>query len=464
MFIGAVPMPVVNQLLRAVDCSSWPEIFVCCSGSFRVDRALKERYPQKAVRGNDVSLVSCAVGALLTGGELAIAFKDRLAFIEEREFADYGWRVAAVIVALRLSQFSGKNAYAQGHFEHCRQNFDTYLAKAHEKVLQLQAGAQLDEYCAGDFRDHADRAMREGAGIAGFMPTYKGGYERMYRFLDANADWPRPSFRTWDPKDLPDWLATVARSDSPYFVVTDHELAGFKAATEYRSTINKPVYGYLGDGRSSFRRKRNREASFAYQAVDPATLGPLTNVELVPASSAQLTFLRNMYLAKGIAHATGVANYLVMLDGKLAGGFIYARDRWDPAGSIYLLSDFCIVHERRLAKLIAMLAGSSETIGAWCRRFVVRPKVLRTTAFTDQPVSMKYRGIYDLVSRKPGQLNYQAEIRDRTAKALYLDWLGRFGTENADQPRRARRSQAPQQECPLHGGAGIQPPGGEPAP
>ncbi len=288
MFVGAVPMPVVNQLLRAVDCSSWREIFVCCSGSFRVDRALKERYPQKAVRGNDVSLVSGAVGTLLTGDTLDITFKDRLAFIEERELADTSWRVAAVIVALRLGQFSGKNLYAQGHFEHCRQNFDAYLAKAHDKVLQLQVGVQLDEYFGGDFRDHADRAMREGAGIAGFMPTYKGGYERMYRFLDANADWPRPSFRTWDPKDLPAWLASVARSESPYFVVTEHELEGFKPATEYRSTINKPVYGYLGDGRSSFRRKRNREASFAYQAVDPATLGPLTAVDLVPATSAQL--------------------------------------------------------------------------------------------------------------------------------------------------------------------------------
>jgi hypothetical protein len=253
MFIGAVPMPVVNQLLRAVDCSSWREIFVCCSGSFRVDRALKERYPQKAVRGNDVSLVSCALGTLLTGGELAITFKDRLAFIEEREFADYAWRVAAVIVALRLSQFSGKNAYAQGHFEHCRQNFDTYLAKAHEKVLQLQAGVALDEYCAGDFRDHADVAMREGAGIAGFMPTYKGGYERLYRFLEENVDWPRPSFRIWDPKDLPDWLSMVAKSESPYFVVTDHELPGFKAATEYRSQAQPRGVVRLSGGRSGNR-------------------------------------------------------------------------------------------------------------------------------------------------------------------------------------------------------------------
>jgi hypothetical protein len=86
------------------------------------------------------------------------------------------------------------------------------------------------------------------------------------------------------------------------------------------------------------------------------------------------------------------------------------------------------------------------------------------TAFTDQPVSMKYRGIYDLTSRKPGQLNYQAEINDRTAKAIYLDWLGRYGSQNADQTRRARRSQAPLQERTLHGGAGVQPAGGEPHP
>jgi hypothetical protein len=170
------------------------------------------------------------------------------------------------------------------------------------------------------------------------------------------------------------------------------------------------------------------------------------------------------YLAKGIAHALGVANYLVLLDGKLAGGFIYARDRWDPADSIYLLSDFCIAHERRMAKLIAMLAVSSETIGAWCKRFVVRPRFVRTTAFTDQPVSMKYRGIYELASRKPGQLNYQAEIQGRRAKAIYLEWLGRFGTENANQPRRARRPEAPGEERALHGGAGVQPARREPAP
>lgn len=193
----------------------------------------------------------------------------------------------------------------------------------------------------------------------------------------------------------------------------------------------------------------NRAESFAYTPVDPWALTPNTTVELVPATSTQMTFLRNVYLAKGIAHSNGLANYLVLLDGKLAGGFIYARAKYDAANCIYLLSDFCIVHERKLAKLIAMLAASYEPWAAWCKRTVSRPTRLCTTAFTDKPVSMKYRGIYDLDSRKEGvHLNYSCAIgeRARTAAAIYLEWFGRFGqaeAPNANRPPAPGGAQAP---------------------
>ena len=36
-----------------------------------------------------------------------------------------------------------------------------------------------------------------------------------------------------------------------------------------------------------------------------------------------MNFLKDIYLAKGIAHTAGIANFLVMIDGHLAGGFIY---------------------------------------------------------------------------------------------------------------------------------------------
>ena len=62
MFTGAVPRPVVEQILRTVDFGAWGDVYVCCSGSFRVDRAIKERHPNARIHSNDVSLLSCGLG------------------------------------------------------------------------------------------------------------------------------------------------------------------------------------------------------------------------------------------------------------------------------------------------------------------------------------------------------------------------------------------------------------------
>lgn len=225
-------------MLRAADLSAWPELFVCCSGSFRLDRALKERYPAKPVLGNDVSLVSCAIGALLTGAPIDIRFHGRLQFMEDHGLPDYESRVAAVLVALALSAFSKSNDYSRAHFEHVVTDFGAKLAKAREKVLQLKAGPALDGFYAGDFRDHAQRALERNAGIFGFMPTYKGRYELMYRFMHENVAWQPPSFRTWDPKDMPAWLDDRAR---PARATSSSAIRRCLECARRRSTAARPT-------------------------------------------------------------------------------------------------------------------------------------------------------------------------------------------------------------------------------
>src|SRR5271166_3548301 len=83
MFVGAVPRQAVEQITRVVPFGDWREVFVGCSGSFRFDRAVKARYPATLVHSNDVSLLSCSLGALVTGAEFPIAFTGRLAFMED---------------------------------------------------------------------------------------------------------------------------------------------------------------------------------------------------------------------------------------------------------------------------------------------------------------------------------------------------------------------------------------------
>ena len=150
-----------------------------------------------------------------------------------------------------------------------------------------------------------------------------------------------------------------------------------------------------------------------------------SKVEIIAASSGMMNFLKDIYLAKGIAHVSGLTNFLVLIDGCLAGGFIYARDKFGGE-QIYLLSDFALSPKSRVSKLIAILATSATVIQRLEVKLVQRIAAVNTTAFTDKPVSMKYRGIFDLTGRSPGKLNYASKIREQNPGEIYREWYGRF--------------------------------------
>ncbi len=194
-------------------------------------------------------------------------------------------------------------------------------------------------------------------------------------------------------------------------MLTDHTPGHHPQVTVYRSAINKPVFTFADQASSSVRHTANRAAPFRYTPLDPAAVTAASKVEIISANSAQMNFLKNIYLAKGIAHTTGLANFLVLVDGCVAGGFIFARDRFVQGDRIYLLSDFALAPRSRLSKLVAMLATCELVIRLLEVRLVQRIDLIMTTAFTTQPVSMKYRGMFDLVSRKPEMLNYASQAR-----------------------------------------------------
>ncbi len=104
MFIGAVPKEVIQQVLSTVPFDAWGDVYVGCSGSFRFDRAVKMRHPKCRVYSNDVSLLTCSIGALAMGREFDIRFKGELEFVEPAIAGlDFRGRVAAVMVAAAMA-------------------------------------------------------------------------------------------------------------------------------------------------------------------------------------------------------------------------------------------------------------------------------------------------------------------------------------------------------------------------
>jgi hypothetical protein len=458
VFTGAIPVEFLSQIVDAVPFDEWRTVYVCCSGSFRPEAALRKRYPALEIIGNDVSLLSVVIGELAQGRPVEFRFKDRLELLEGMLVgAEPIDRAAAVLVAHEAATYRGVNAHARAMFWHYLQNFPKFLAAARKTITHLIQELGSNGFFAGDFQTHAEHAIAAGAGILAFPPTYAAGYERIYEFLHDNVEWSAPAYQIWQPEGLRDWIATLDRAQAHYCVIGDQRFDDLAPAIRYDSASGrKTIYAYTDRSAASLRGKPAKATPFDYRAVDPNTLRADASVSIVQADSGHLTFLKNRYLAKGIKHTTGQLNFLVMLDGLLAGAFIYSRSTVNPEHELYLLSDFAVSTERRLSKLIAALATSRLVVDVARKRFFCDIESIKTTAFTDRPVSMKYRGVFTLESRKPGQLQYRSKIRDQEPDDIYREWFGRYGAAgDADPHGGDEPAAAPAGQPALHDGAAV---------
>ena len=177
--------------------------------------------------------------------------------------------------------------------------------------------------------------------------------------------------------------------------------------------------------------------------------GPLNCVYL---NEGQFSVVRSQYMNRDIVPGQATTAFGVTANGKLIGAFAISA-MGSPASArtgaalrnqigahVYMLSDFPVAPTKyaRLAKLILYAAFSKETQAALERDYGRRVESMLTTAFTDRPASMKYRGIMKLLSRKedvPGQkgkeykfqLNYWSKMGRWSLQEGFKEWLKKHG-------------------------------------
>jgi hypothetical protein len=470
MFIGAVPVEVAEQITRNVPMGDWKHLFLCCSGSFRMEQAFSQTFKALRIHSNDVSLYTTAVGNLILGRQIPFTFRDRMAFAEEAlEGRSYHDRVAAIILAHEMSRYAASNPYMRKHFDHYRTNFGAMLDNASAKLAKLLPLIRIESYFGGDWRVHADAAIThfqetgEG-GIATFPPFFRGGYEKLYKFLDESVAWePRP-YDIYDPKMLDSIILKMEEVGIPYCLISDQTWPHRKPKMEYIAGRRMPHYGYWTEGRSSVRHLWSRPEPFKYRPIDPALLHENSVVEVIPARSAQMNHIKDVYLQKSIIHAAGLINFLVFIDKMLVGGIIYSPGKFGNHHTIYLLSDVTICREARMSKLVALMATSATLMEPVQKKVMNRITEVVTTAHSKHPISMKYRGIYQLTSRRVADnpeegnvLQYQSHVRQQTPQEMYVEWYRTYGKKDSSSPINARSRRRRGGAGPADGGTGNTP-------
>jgi hypothetical protein len=427
-FIGSINAETRKWLGNNGPAFDGREIWVGCSGAFTVEQILSRYAPRAKIRGNDVSLYSSVLGAYLAGQPFRLEAKEEKFAWLEPYLQDMEAKAAAVMVLFEVLKYEkADNLFKQRHWAHYLNNFEGFHQATVAKLRERKKEVRLEAYTSRDIYDLLDEAPADAVAIA-FLPTYAGGYERMFKRLEDIFDWDRPSYGLIDAERKAAILEKMKTRD--YLFLDDKEWPDLPLVAAVRKARMKPVYIYSNLEalhRGVLKQQRHAEFVPFARLSDEDEITPESKLTITPTSNRVVNYYRDVYLSKGVGiPADGEVPLVAGVDGKVFGFLIYSR--MQGGGDVYLLADFVVNSERyrRLAKLLLLATQTREVKRLLEEKFLLEIPRCRTMVFTDKPVSMKYRGLYKLARRDPGKLVYETDMGILNLGEVIPLWLKKF--------------------------------------
>jgi hypothetical protein len=427
-FIGSINAETRKWLGNNGPAFDGREIWVGCSGAFTVEQVLSRYAPKAGIRGNDVSLYSSALGAYLSGQPFNLAVKEEKFAWLEPYLQDVEARAATVMVLFEVLKYEkADNLFKRRHWAHYLNNFGGFHQATVAKLRERKKEVRLEAYTTTDIYELLEEVPEDAVVIA-FLPTYAGGYERMFKRLEEIFDWDRPVYGLIDAERKTAILEKMKQRD--FLFLDDKEWPDLPLVAAVRKARMKPVYIYSNlEALRLGVLKQQRHAEFVPfpRLRDDDEIRLESKLRLIPTTNKVVNYYRDVYLSKGVGiPADGEVPLVAAVDGRVFGFLIYSR--MQGGGDVYLLADFVVNSERyrRLAKLLLLVTRTREVRRLLEEKFLLEIPRCRTMVFTDKPVSMKYRGLYKLARRDPGKLAYETDMGILNLDEVIPLWLKKF--------------------------------------
>lgn len=387
------------------------DVAVACSGNFTVERVLHAIGRGFRLHSNDVSIYSCTLGRYLTGAPIDVQIAD--AYRDE-----FGWLtpylqepahvVATLMLATRMLDGLGRETPYHERMRHAyRDQWERMHAQTVAKVEALVL--PVVDFHAGDGVEWV-RQLPEDWGLVSFPPFFASGYEKLYENMERVFAWDKPDYPEIDDERL-DVMFEAIRKRKTWIVSNNHrrpDLEPHLVGIVRPSNLGSVFYVYASGAHTRVVMPHQETAPVPGPRLMPGmTLGD--RLALAPLTAAQFNGIRASYLNPAIAPASPDLALAVLVDGVTIGCYamlgespsFLSYDKYLPGPHVYLLSDFAVAptDEPKLSKLVlmAMLSREGQLLAERLKGRRVRS--VTTTAFTDRPVSMKYRGLFELLTR-----------------------------------------------------------------
>jgi hypothetical protein len=428
MFIGAIPQKLKQVFYQAAPLLNGRDVYIGCSGNFTFEQILTRRCQDARLFSNDIAMYSSMIGFALTERQANISVIDPEFFwLSEYINRPGACQIATFLLLQEMLKYEKqKSDFQIRMWSHYITNWEKLLARSMERVNKGLANIRVHAYSTEDVFDFFPK---DGVCI-GFLPTYVGGYEKLYKRLDEILLWQeKPAYGMLTTERREQTIEAMKQSD--FILYDDNPRDDVPCIAQLNQPGKHDVYIYSNmDFERVLLRKTMDEGSPRYPALGLDEEIPADAViDVTKTNNNVLNHYRAMYLKKGIQPASASLVYMISINKKLLG--FAAFQPYSPLnkpGEVYLMSDFVVRSSRypRLSKLMLMVVKCREV-----RRMIEENQIQRyshiiTTAFTKSPVSMKYRGQFKLVKRGDGFLNYRGEFNEQSLQGVTREWKKKY--------------------------------------
>lgn len=425
MFRGVVPSKIRNWIWENSGFFSGQDVYIGCSGNFTIETVLGQtENPPASVISSDVSLYSDILAAYYLDKPFEIKINKEWQWLNN--YADGVEQSAAAVVVLQeMSLYmTQKTRYHRRMWKYIKDNFDMLHARVIEKIQRRKQAVRIDQYHSLDIQKFIEIIPEDGIFLS-FMPYFAGDYTKMFKIYDDVFKWEKTEFDELTNERKDELLQNLAKSGKPYVHIDCEE----------RDYMDKVVID--GGGRKTeiflYSNIQNvspcvyRSSSVQLWQKPPYPLLSMGTVLKKPyklviseLKAEHFSWVRDQFLNKSIIPSNPTWGYGVFINDILIG--LLGWNRGKDGESYYLLNDTPLQSKvyLRLSKLMCAVA-KTKAMGAILRQRTGKFwNSFNTTARTEKPVSMKYRGVFDLLgkNKKDKTLNYGSEFNWTREKAL----------------------------------------------
>ena len=433
MFIGPINTDTRILLKEMLPEFGSLPVYVGCSGNFTVERLLAQSGINQ-VTSNDVSLYTTAIGNYLMRRPMRIDLKDENFNWLKGYLTDGESQIATLLICSEYFKFIySELPYYKRQAAAYRSQFTKLHGKTAARVKERLSDVRLKEYVCEDVVEYAKKVPSESVFVA-FPPTYKGGYERLYRKINEVFDWDAPSYPIFDDESY-EKLKMEAKSKRKWLLLRDKcdESEEENLVAEFQpASTTKTVFVYSNMKKCRVTKPQKK---FDEVLLERATGELKGDLRLIRLTVGQINTLRSEYMSRTIAFPGAPDVVIGICDGgKIFGvlGFRKIAGYYREMADVYMVADFCVGPSiyKRLSKLVLCVALSDEVKEILEAEFQCPIKKIFTTVFTEKAVSMKYRGLFEIFNRKEDRsaLNYVSETGRWDLKGAFEFWKKKYAS------------------------------------